>query len=172
MTLNQTGKRLLASFWRVPTTLKFTGTLTHTRTVTFTYSKIDSLVTYRFYTSSGYTIVQSLTITRLPARATVELRCRGGGCPFARRVLKPRESRLSLTSQFARARLAPRATLRVDITARDRVGKAVIFTMRNTAPTLIKRCMPPVPTTPWRANRHTRGAPRVAEALPERMRAS
>ena len=57
MTLNQTGKRLLARFWRVPTTLTFTGTLTHTRTVTFTYSKIDSPVTYQFYTSSGYTTV-------------------------------------------------------------------------------------------------------------------
>ena len=141
--LNATGKRLLNRFWRLPTILKLTGNLTHTRTLTFAYLKIASRLTVQFRATRGGYQVATLKLSGLPTGATVEVRCHGEGCRFARRAqkLRARQTQLALTGLFSRSVLAPNTTLRIDITARDRVGKAFIFTTPKTQPRL--RCLTP-----------------------------
>ena len=143
LALNATGKRLLNRFWRLPTTLKLTGTLTHSRTLTFTYPKIAPRLTLQFKATRGGYQVATLKLTGLPSGATVEVRCHGDGCPFARRTqhLRSRQTQLALTGVLSRSVLAANTTVRIDVTARDRVGKAFILTTPKTQPRL--RCLTP-----------------------------
>ncbi|MGO9754543.1 MAG: hypothetical protein ACLP22_24310, partial [Solirubrobacteraceae bacterium] len=151
ISLNAVGKRLLASFYKLPTVVAINGTSTPTRVVTFAYARISSPITYfytyteysRYYTTSSTTI-SKLTIERLPADAQVAIDCEGGGCPFARRVFKPDAEKLVLANPFANSSLTPGAVVEFVITAPNSVGKVVIVTIRGgVRPTQAEDCLPP-----------------------------
>ena len=85
-----------------------------------------------------------------PAGATVTVRCRGGGCPFERRLLKLRRRSRSTrragavqlrVHSFARRLLHPGATVRVYVTKRGAIGKYTRLRVRRAAvPARIDRC--------------------------------
>jgi hypothetical protein len=76
----------------------------------------------------------------------VELRCRGGGCPFARktRSVKKRKRLLDLHPLLAGAALRAGAVLELRITRRGAIGKVVRYGMRSGAvPSSRALCLPP-----------------------------
>ncbi|MET0782180.1 MAG: hypothetical protein ABWZ16_11755, partial [Microbacterium sp.] len=96
------------------------------------------------FNSRATTLVR-LVVKDLPAAARIALRCRGAGCPFQRRVVRPRRGRRAvLTGRFRGARLTPGSVVEIRITAPDAIGKVSRFTIRsNAVPTLADRCLPP-----------------------------
>ena len=149
-TLNSAGKRLLSQFYKLPTTFTFSatsGTAIRARTIKFSYTKITSNIGYNFsvFTTAHppYTTFTRMTISGVPSGGSVTASCRGGGCPFGR-VTKKHKQSVSLTSLLSKAHLSPGATLRISITAPNRVGKVESFsTHANAAPSVAKRCLPP-----------------------------
>ena len=76
----------------------------------------------------------------------VQLRCRGGGCPFARktRTVKRRTRLLDLHPLLGSAGLQAGARLEVRITRPQAIGKVVRYTMRSGAvPRSTALCLPP-----------------------------
>jgi hypothetical protein len=166
ISLNPVGKRLLASFYTLPTVLAIQGTSAPLRQLTFAYARIQSRVTYfytyteysRYYTSSS-TSISKLVVDRLPAGAQVAISCDGGGCPFRLRVLEPRKQELVLLDPLAKSSLTPGASLKIVVTAPDSIGKVVIVSIQGGArPTQAERCLPPGDENP------------VACAMPEAAR--
>jgi hypothetical protein len=101
---------------------------------------------YSHYYTSSSTTISKLAIERLPAAAQVAVDCKGGGCPFARRVFKPRAGQLVVTisNPFASRSLTPGAVVEFVITAPNSIGKVVIVTIQGGArPTQAERCLPP-----------------------------
>jgi hypothetical protein len=144
ITLNATGKRLLARFYQLPTRMRVTGAAAITRSVRFHYSVIDASISYSFvHSSSGVTTVSTLTPTTLPHLAHVQLVCRGPGCPFAKRVLVAHSRRLPLAGQFHGARLHTGAVVSLTVTAPLSVGQVSTFTMLRRGPRLTVSCLPP-----------------------------
>jgi hypothetical protein len=146
--LNATGTKLLAQFYKLPVDLTFTGTATVTRSITYSYPRVGTVVHgFWFWTCSGqecWTTVSRLTVDRLPAAATIKVSCRGHGCPFGHRVAARHGSQLAMASWFAGDRLAPGTMLEVNITAPNSVGAVWIYTMQTGK--LPKRkglCLPP-----------------------------
>ena len=77
---------------------------------------------------------------------TVELRCRGGGCPFAKRIrhIKKRQRLLDLHPLLASAVLRPGAVLELRIKRREAIGKVIRYSVRNGAvPRSRALCLPP-----------------------------
>jgi hypothetical protein len=144
-TLNATGKQLLGRFYKLRAQLTLSGTTALTRPLTFSYRVIDAHVRYSWsFFSSGYTAVVELTPLALPHGSRIEVTCRGRGCPFARRALKPHGRRLALAPLFGHANLAPGAVVTVIVSAPASVAQVSIFTMRNgRGPSLVVRCLPP-----------------------------
>lgn len=144
LTLSPAARRLLAQRYRLPAALTLTGTNIPVRTVTFAYPKIASLILYTIAFTHTSSTVQELTIHNLPKGAVVVLACRGHGCPFSRRSLKPQSPRAQLTTLLAGAHLGPHTRLTVTVTALNRVGEVLIITIQPGAePTATTRCLPP-----------------------------
>jgi len=143
VTLNATGMHLLARFYKLPATLTMTGALALTRAVTFAYGRIEAEVFYDWRYSSTSSTTQSLTVPNAPSNARVVLLCHGGGCPFAKRSFTAKRATHNLASTFAHAQLSPGATVSVEITAPDHVGKVVVFTIRSGRPRVSELCLPP-----------------------------
>ncbi len=94
----------------------------------------DGTVRHYWSVYRDFTKVTELTILDpAPARATIEIRCHGGGCPYAdRRVRVRARARLDvLDGRLARARLKPGARIEVWIVARGRGGKVVRFSIAD-----------------------------------------
>jgi hypothetical protein len=82
---------------------------------------------------TAFTEVTRLTVSDIPNRGKVKLRCVGKkkGCPFASRKLKVSKHKANATKHFKTAQLRPGAMLELRITAPDTMGKVVRFTMRS-----------------------------------------
>jgi regulator of chromosome condensation (RCC1) repeat-containing protein len=116
---------------------------------------VESRVEWVFRYSRRYTQVSQLFLLRLPARASVELRCDGGGCPFSRKHCTAnagctstkhpkRRSVLSLSDIFAGTSLRPGSKLTVLVTVPHWIGLYYTFTMRSgEEPTHQRRCLLP-----------------------------
>lgn len=147
LSLNSTGQGLLDQFYRLPSTLVVGGTTSITRSVTFSYRRIRSPISFTWAFTRSYTVVQELTITGLPpasADPEVTVVCHSGGCPFAQRAFSPHGGRLALASAFKASHLRPGAAVELEITASNRIGKVAVFTIRSgQSPTLAERCLPP-----------------------------
>jgi CSLREA domain-containing protein len=148
LTLNKRGRSLLNALYKVPATLKLSGTNSVARQVTFSYGRVRSPVSFTWKFNQGYTVAEQLTITKLPPRAKVLVTCHGGGCPFAKRTYslkaKSKVRKLELAPKLAQAHLKPKATLQIAITAANAVGKVVRFTMvSNNEPKLAASCLVP-----------------------------
>jgi hypothetical protein len=115
--LSATGKRLLAMFYTLPASLSLAGTSAPTRTITFAYPRITSIYNYTIDFNPNFSTVRSLSVAGLPKGAQVTVSCRGRGCPFRQRVLKPHDSQASFAGLFKGARLAPGTIIELAITA-------------------------------------------------------
>jgi DNA-binding beta-propeller fold protein YncE len=154
--LNATGGRLLAKFYRLPVQLAVSGSISVTKTITYSYPRLRPAV-HPFWTwtnvpcSPCFTTVDSLTVAGVTKAETVTLRCTGGGCPFGKKVTQHHRGQLTLTKSFAGAHLAPGAKVQVAVTAPNSVGFVRIFTIVTGAlPHSANRCMPPGSSTPTR----------------------
>jgi putative metal-binding protein/hemolysin type calcium-binding protein len=100
---------------------------------------------------TGYTLVTKLTLSSLPSRAKVQVRCKGGGCPFAKHKLKVRKRKASATKLLKGHRLSPRAVLEIRVTAPGTMGKVVRYTIRSHAlPKRRQLCLAPGKKKPGR----------------------
>jgi putative metal-binding protein/hemolysin type calcium-binding protein len=100
---------------------------------------------------TGYTLVTKLTLSSLPSRAKVQVRCKGGGCPFAKHKLKVRKRKASATKLLKGHRLSPRAVLEIRVTAPGTMGKVVRYTIRSHAlPKRRQLCLSPGKKKPGR----------------------
>jgi hypothetical protein len=118
------------------TALAARGTITATMQWTFAYAP-------------SYTRVLNMVINGVPVGATVEVRCHGPGCPFAKRtsvIAKPHckakgkgkhkrscpvSGRVNLTGRFHGRTLHPGAQITIEIRRPRFVGKYYSFTMRS-----------------------------------------
>ncbi len=132
LTLNQIGKQLLGKFYRLPVRLSLASTNVPVRTIALAYPRVDAstLIHYTAAFNAGYTIMQAFSVTGLPARALIELRCHGAGCPFTDRTIHPRKRDVTLTSIFGDAHLLPGATVYVGISALNMIGEAEVIRVR------------------------------------------
>jgi CSLREA domain-containing protein len=142
--LNRTGQKLLTQRFTVPATLSVSGTTRLSRKVTFQYPLITSPISFTWAFTASSTVAQQLTITRVPTGGKVTVLCNGGGCPFAKRAFTPRHGKVALAPRLHNGHLRPGATLELNITATNRVGKVAIFKIHSgRQPTLIEQCLPP-----------------------------
>jgi hypothetical protein len=142
--LNSTGQKLLAQRYTLPTTLTVGGTNVLSKKVTFSYPVIHSPISFTWTFNSSATVAQNLSVAGIPSGGKVTVICHGGGCPFGKRTFKPHHGTVGLTSALGHSNLRPGATLELDITASNRVGKVAIFTMRSgQQPRLSEECLPP-----------------------------
>jgi Ca2+-binding RTX toxin-like protein len=89
------------------------------------------------------TRVAKLTVEKLPAKSRVEVRCRGGGCPFKKKSFKPKKKKVVLTGRFHRS-LSPGAVLEVRVLVSGSIGKVRRTTIRaNRAPKRQDLCLRP-----------------------------
>jgi hypothetical protein len=99
--------------------------------------------------------VRSLTARSVPARARLQVRCSGRGCPFKRsrtRTMRRASREVSLNSaRLRRASLPPRTRLEVRVTKGGRIGLVTRWTFRaGRAPLEETLCLPPGARTPER----------------------
>jgi hypothetical protein len=96
-----------------------------------TLSLMDARPRLRYKVTRGRTIVRSLTLTKLPVGATVNVSCKGKGCKFRRKTLTAATPTLSLTKLFKGRKLRAGAVIQVRITAPGYAPKAFRYTTRR-----------------------------------------
>jgi hypothetical protein len=83
--------------------------------------------------------------------ARVELRCKGRGCPFAKRVAKVRRNHSANLRRLIKRRLRAGAVLEVRLTAPGTIGRVTRFRLRKGhPPKKVNLCLPPGAKTPAR----------------------
>lgn len=111
--------------------------------------RVAATMSWTFYFTPTYTRVVGLALAGLPAGGSVEVDCRGSGCPFAIRRWRPAGQRLDLIRALARHRLGPGARLTVLIEHRGYVGKYYSFRVRQRAsPGVRIACLAPGSSLP------------------------
>ena len=154
LTLNTAGQKLLSQFYRLPTTVTIGGTTALQRAASFGYRVIHSPISFTWEFSASFSVAQQLTVSGVPSGGKLLVICHGGGCPFAKRTFSPSRGRVRLASAFKRSALRPGATLELEITAANSVGKVAIFTIRSgQQPSLAESCLPPGTARPTRCVR-------------------
>jgi hypothetical protein len=149
--LNPAGRRLLAAQYVLPTTLSVGGTTPMTLPVVFRYPVIKAGVGYTWAFSANSSTASELTVTRIPHGGRVKVICHGGGCPFAQRAFAARQGRVVLTPAFKGHPLRAGATLVVEVTAANQVGKVETFKIRSGQPPAVSgQCLPPGASRPAR----------------------
>lgn len=129
------------------------------RTATVAYSvvarpRITSDVVNEWLFFKRYTIVSKLSVSKVPAGATVKVRCSGRGCRFKSKKLTLRKATRTVNLKrffnFTRkkrrvvSRLAVGTMVEIRITAPQTIGKYVRYTMRAKAiPSTRKACLAP-----------------------------
>jgi hypothetical protein len=81
--------------------------------------------------SEPRTSVVKLALTRVAKGAVVQVRCRGGGCPFTRERGKVRRGGVQLTKLFRGRKLRPGAVVEIRVTLRGADGRVVRFAVRK-----------------------------------------
>lgn len=69
--------------------------------------------------ATGCPTVRTLKLTRLPAAASVKVSCKGNGCAFKAKRLKPSTSSVTLTKHFKNQKLSAGTVIKMRITAAD-----------------------------------------------------
>lgn len=112
--------------------------------------RVGARVEARFSRQANRTRVRRLTITGADASARVEIRCstRARGCPFTKRLVKPRSGRADTTPLFRGRALAPGAVIEIQITKANFIGRTVRYRIqRHSAPRRGVLCLPPAGST-------------------------
>lgn len=114
--------------------------------------KIDSGVSFGWTAGRRWTVNSRLSVRDVPAGASVELRCRGRGCPGARKVVTVSKSgRADVHRVLRRHRLRPGARLELRVTRADMISKVVRFHVRRGhTPSWQVLCLPPGAVSPAR----------------------
>ena len=114
--------------------------------------RIDSGVSFGWTAGHRWTVNSRLSVRDVPAGASVELRCRGRGCPGARKAVAVSKSgRADAHHVLGRHRLRPGARLELRITRADMIGKVVRFHVRRGhTPSWQVLCLPPGVAAPAR----------------------
>ena len=90
-------------------------------------------------------------VIRVPEGSRVEIRCRGIGCPAARRSGGARLARTMHVRRFARRVLRPGAVLQIWVTKPAEIGKYTRFRIRKgKLPSRVDRCLRPGSKRPVR----------------------
>jgi virginiamycin B lyase len=145
--LNKAGRRLLTLRYTVPATMRIGPTTTK---VTFIYKRIKSPVSFTWSFTASSTVAQLLTVSGIPKGGSLNVFCSGGGCPFGKRKFK-NKSKVALAPVLHGSHLRPGATVQLNITATNDVGKVLIFKIHSGAsPSLLERCLPPGAHSPSR----------------------
>lgn len=102
------------------------------------------------WTAGARTTVTVLVVHDLdPPTANVDVRCRGGGCPFGTRRFPTSGAGAQLTPAFKGAKLKPGATIVITLTSPGTLGKYVKFTVRDhKIPAYRAACVAPGTTAP------------------------
>jgi len=119
---------------------------------------------WTFHYTPTYTQARALVVDGVPPGATVVLKCRGHGCPFAKRVIVARQRTpcgpqgrhscathgvMDLAPRFGRRHLAPAVRITVAIIKAGWVGEYYRFTMRaGHRPSVWFACTAPGTTSP------------------------
>jgi hypothetical protein len=111
--------------------------------------RVDFTVAYEWVPRAG-TVLHMLELHDVaPTRGRLEVRCRGGGCPFA--VRRRQVSRtVRLTPLMRRAVLQPGARVEIRLTPPGYIGKLAILRMRTGRPSVRIRCLAPRSNRPRR----------------------
>jgi putative metal-binding protein/hemolysin type calcium-binding protein len=100
---------------------------------------------------AGHTEVDKLIVRGLPAKARVQVRCRGTSCPFRAKRLTVRKRRAIATRLFKGAELSIGAVIEIRISAPETMGKVVRYTMRSgRLPAKRELCLTPDASRPRR----------------------
>ncbi len=151
ITLNQTGQELLSRFYKLPATLTLGGTTSRTRMVSFRYPTIKSPISFTWAFTPSSTTALQLAISSVPPEGAVAVICHGGGCPFSTRRFTPSGGRVELAGAFKGKHLRPKTTVKLEITAPNRIGKVAVFTIQSgQQPSLVELCLPPGAAKPVR----------------------
>jgi len=108
--------------------------------------RIRTPVRYEFLYKGPRTHFTLLVVRQLPSGGVVEVRCRGGGCPFStnRIKAKPGQKQVTLTNLFRGRQLRAGATLEVRVSAPQTIGRVERFHIRRgKGPTHTVLCTPP-----------------------------
>ncbi len=121
---------------------------------------------WSFFFAPSYTNVLLLKGNNVPAGASVQVKCHGHGCPFAKRTIGVSNAKsckptltlrctnktgntVALIGAFRRHRLRVGTQLRVEILRRGWIGKYYLFTVRaRRAPSQAVSCLAPGSTRP------------------------
>ena len=96
-------------------------------------------------------ILRRLRISKIPAGARVEVRCKGKRCPFKKRRFAVRKGKVNATKAVRKGRLRARAKVQVRITKAGAIGMVVIYRVhRRGLPKGKVRCLPPGASAPRR----------------------
>jgi Putative metal-binding motif len=107
--------------------------------------QVATRITNQWAVTAKYTTVTTLRAAPVPARATIELRCKGRGCPFKvkRRTFATATASANLETMVnvvkrvrgkkrkVRAKLRVNATLEIRVTAPDQIGRSITYKMRK-----------------------------------------
>jgi hypothetical protein len=153
--LNRLARRLLSERYALATSVKLDGTTPLSRSVTFSYPVIKSPISFTWnFAANGSALATELTVTHIPRGGKVTVICHGGGCPFVKRRFAPRHRSVVLAPVFAHSPLRPGATVVLEVTAANRVGKVKTFTIRSGVRLGVSRqCLPPGANRPARCVR-------------------
>lgn len=114
-------------------------------------AKIESPVTFQWSFNSRWTRNTKLVVREVPSGATVQLLCRGRGCPTKPRTLAVKNGTASARSFLRRRHLRVGTRLDLSITAPGMIGKVLRFKVRRRAiPSMTRYCLPPGATAPQR----------------------
>ncbi|HEX2096885.1 MAG TPA: beta-propeller fold lactonase family protein [Solirubrobacterales bacterium] len=109
-------------------------------------SRIGARVLASWKSGRTATTLLRLRAVKVPAGASIEVRCSGKGCPFKRRAMSARKGgSIDLLGLFGRAKnLKAGLTIEVRITQAEAIGTVVRYAIRRgKAPKAQTLCMPP-----------------------------
>lgn len=96
-------------------------------------ASLDPRISKRWAVGRAGTQVRKLVLRNLPASASVRVKCRGRGCPFRSKGVKPRGGVAQLTRLFKNRRLGPGAMIEVRVTIPDGAGVLYRFLIKRGA---------------------------------------
>jgi hypothetical protein len=94
-------------------------------------ASMDARSRFRHQVSDGLTTVRTLKLTRLPAGATVKVSCKGKGCAFKKKTLRPKKSSATLTKLFKNRKLSAGTVIEMRITAAGYAPKTFRYKTRR-----------------------------------------
>jgi hypothetical protein len=111
---------------------------------------IDAAVTWNFLAASRWTKNETLTVRDPTPGTSVQLSCRGRGCPFSKaHSVAFKRGRANVHRLLGHKHLRPGNVLELRVTRAGTIGKVLRFKIRrNRAPAITQLCMPPGATRP------------------------